>query len=1025
LALAAPSVAPPLKAPPGLTAFRSFGADQGLTNLSGTALAQDPEGFLWLGTEDGLFRLEGDRFRRFGEEDGLPSGRISENGLSAGLKHGLCVQTNQGMAFWNGQRFLRPSTLGLAPWDGRRLLPPSGLRVQDMDDQMGICLAQGGMILSNRHGKAHFLSLDGEPFKLLDGLPWGNALSAGTYDAARDRLLVCVRQELWMRQKGVWTHRDLSKPLGQDVQALWADARGRIWLRTPERLARLAAFEAPLEVLVLPVRLAMVNAASIGEDALGRVWTNTSQGLVWIDEQAVGLIGEREGLPQGGAVVLRVDNQGTVWIAGEGAHKLLGEGLWTGYTRRQGLPTDVVWSITRTRDGLLWAGTAAGLAAGDERGWKVLPGTLSNQFMALEEDSDGNLWAGHTPSVERPTGLSVRSKGTLALRPVVIPGLSAQSRVNALLTEGPTLWLGTSRNGLFRASRQGIRLQAEPVKIGTWPAEGSINRIVADGRGGLWVGGRPGLAHWNGQTWATLDKASGLSEDKVLTVAPLPSGEAWVSYEDVKGLTKVGVREGRLQPVETLRPPHPLVQSPIVTLVARPDGELWVGTSHGLLGWNGQRLERYGRHTGFPGEDCAQFGLWFDPNGDIWVGLGVGLVRGRLGLRHGHQTPPPAVLFEATRGDGQSLLTEPGLQRVPWSGRTLTFRYGPMGSLRTEALAYQVRLVGLEDTWRNTTLPEARYPGLGAGSYRFEVRTVNSVDETGETRALNVEILPPWWRRAWFLLLAGLSLLGLAFQVVHWRTVILRRRNIQLETLVRARTEELEIANHSLLEASLVDPLTGLHNRRFLTMTMPEEEIRLHRMFRNHLLKGESPLGRNEDLVLFLGDLDYFKHVNDTYGHAAGDLVLQETAQVLRATSRTSDTLVRWGGEEFLLVAKRSDREKAHQIAEKLCQALRDHSFTLPDGRVLRCTISIGYAAFPILDQNPEAFTWEDTLQVADQCLYAAKHAGRDGWVGVHTPGPVDTLDLVPRLRVDLEGLVREGHIRARSSFPEDKVFRG
>jgi len=539
------------------------------------------------------------------------------------------------------------------------------------------------------------------------------------------------------------------------------------------------------------------------------------------------------------------------------------------------------------------------------------------------------------------------------------------------------------------------------------------------------VTGIHGLAHWNGRSWATLDKASGLPENNLLTVAPLPHGEVWASFTELMALVRVRRQGDKLELLETLRPPHPLLKSPVVTMVAGPGGILWLGTARGLLRWDGQRVERYGRHSGFPGEDCAQNGISFDPNGDIWVGLSVGLVRGRIGLRRGEQTPPAAEIFQATRGDDRSILGGVEEPLVPWGAPTLTFIYGPSGSLRTEDLSYQVRLVGLEDTWRETSLPEARYPGLGAGAYRFEVRTVNSVGETGVPRLLSVKILAPWWMRTWFLLLAGLGMIGLGYRAYQWRTELLRRHNAQLEALVKARTQELESANQSLREASLIDPLTGLHNRRFLTMTMPEEEIRLHRMFRNYLLKGESPLNRNEDLILFLGDLDHFKHVNDTYGHAAGDLVLQETAQVLRTVSRTSDTLVRWGGEEFLLVAKRSDREKAHQIAEKLCTAMREHSFVLSDGRALRCTISVGYAAFPILDQHPEAFTWEDTLQVADQCLYAAKHAGRDGWVGVHTPGPVDAGELGPRFRVDLEGLVREGHIQARSSFPEGKAFGG
>jgi diguanylate cyclase (GGDEF)-like protein len=1000
---------PPLKAPPGIQTFRTFGVNEGLTNLSSVALAQDHEGFLWLGTEDGLFRLEGDRFRRFDEEDGLPTSRIADKGLSPGMTHGLWVQTGRGIVFWDGHRFLRPSALG----------------TPGFDDKSGVCLAQGGMILSNRDGKTRYLSLDGEAFQALDGLPWGNGLTAGTFDAPRDRLLLALSQELWVRQKGAWKHRDLSRELGQDVQALWVDGSGQIWLRTAERLARLASFEAPLEPIALPFRLSVVNSASLGMDALGRLWTNTAQGLVVLEKDHAELIGEREGLPQGGAVVLCVDFQGTIWIAGYGVHKLLGEGLWTGYTRLQGLPTDVVWTVTRTGDGLVWAGSAAGLAVGDSQGWKVLPRTRANQFMALAEDADGNLWTGHQPSAERPTGLSVRVKGTLELRPVSVPGLPPRSQVSAILIEGNTLWLGTSMVGLLKATRQGIKLATEAITIGKWPREDSINRVTGDGRGGLWVGGMHGLAHWDGRAWRTLDKDSGLLDSNVLMVSSLPNGEAWVSYTETKGLTRVQLQGGAPVVAKNLLPPHPLARNPIVSMESRADGALWVGTSRGLLRWDGQKIERFGRHSGFPGEDCAQYGLWFDPNGDIWVGLSVGLVRGRVGLAAGSQVPPPTSFFLATRGDGRSLLAETGALRVPWASRTLTFQYGPKGSRGTEDLNYQVRLVGLEDAWRNTSLPEARYPGLASGSYRFEVRTVNSVDATGEVRSLDFRILPPWWLRTWFLVASGLALAFLGYRAFQWRTEILRRRNVQLEALVKARTQELETANHALREASLIDPLTGLHNRRFLTMTMPEEEVRLHRAFRTYLLRGESPLNRNEDLIIFLGDLDHFKQVNDTYGHAAGDLVLQETAKVLRTISRTSDTLVRWGGEEFLLVAKRSDREKATLIAEKLCQAMRYHRFVLPDGRELHCTISVGFAAFPILDQNPEAFTWEDTLQVADQCLYAAKHAGRDGWVGVHTPGPVDAAALAPRFRVDLEGLVREGIIQARSSFPEGQAFGG
>jgi hypothetical protein len=95
----------------------------------------------------------------------------------------------------------------------------------------------------------------------------------------------------------------------------------------------------------------------------------------------------------------------------------------------------------------------------------------------------------------------------------------------------------------------------------------------------------------------------------------------------------------------------------------------------------------------------------------------------------------------------------------------------------------------------------------------------------------------------------------------------------------------------------------------------------------------------------------------------------------------------------------------------------------LPGGQALRCTISFGFAAFPILDQHPEAFSWEDTLQLADQGLYEAKRAGRNGWVGILASGPLNSPEYAPRLRTDLKGLIRESQVQVQTSFPPDKVF--
>jgi len=132
-------------------------------------------------------------------------------------------------------------------------------------------------------------------------------------------------------------------------------------------------------------------------------------------------------------------------------------------------------------------------------------------------------------------------------------------------------------------------------------------------------------------------------------------------------------------------------------------------------------------------------------------------------------------------------------------------------------------------------------------------------------------------------------------------------------------------------------------------------------------------------------DVDHFKAVNDVHGHAAGDAVLKQCAAVLQRQLRESDTLVRWGGEEFLVLAHQTSAADIHLLAERLRAGIASHEFLLDDGQVLRKTCSIGYACHPLgrgaAGEPP--MDWNDSVALADQCLYVAKASGRDHWVGV------------------------------------------
>jgi diguanylate cyclase (GGDEF)-like protein len=162
----------------------------------------------------------------------------------------------------------------------------------------------------------------------------------------------------------------------------------------------------------------------------------------------------------------------------------------------------------------------------------------------------------------------------------------------------------------------------------------------------------------------------------------------------------------------------------------------------------------------------------------------------------------------------------------------------------------------------------------------------------------------------------------------------------------------------SLKESTLRDPMTGLNNRRFL-----EEYIET---LVANVKRKQSPLA-----VMML-DLDHFKMVNDTYGHDAGDTVLRELAQLIKHTVRTSDIVVRYGGEEFLVVLQDTSGETAETVAENIRQAVEKLRINY-GGIVLQKTISIGLADFPI-DSN----TFWQTVKFADVALYHAKEAGRN-----------------------------------------------
>ena len=233
----------------------------------------------------------------------------------------------------------------------------------------------------------------------------------------------------------------------------------------------------------------------------------------------------------------------------------------------------------------------------------------------------------------------------------------------------------------------------------------------------------------------------------------------------------------------------------------------------------------------------------------------------------------------------------------------------------------------------------------------------------------------------WSVSLAALLLTFLVWSRYKQRqqTIILRREVRQQTLTLQEKNQELERAYKTLEEVSLRDPLTGLYNRHYLESQLPGEIRRSQFSVKQNTNANKT----KQDLLCLLIDIDHFKRINDDYGHMAGDKVLSAFANVLKEVFRQTDLIIRWGGEEFLVVCRQSNREELPELAERCREMVAHTSFDIGQEAPINITCSIGFSLLPPDKEDDFDAAWKRTFAVVDYALYATKLSGRNGWVGV------------------------------------------
>lgn len=246
--------------------------------------------------------------------------------------------------------------------------------------------------------------------------------------------------------------------------------------------------------------------------------------------------------------------------------------------------------------------------------------------------------------------------------------------------------------------------------------------------------------------------------------------------------------------------------------------------------------------------------------------------------------------------------------------------------------------------------------------------------------------------------IAGISIAIVSVFFLLYRRLLQRRANVRLAKQVKLCTQELE-QNTQLLQAykemeieSLTDTLTGLKNRRYLEKLLPSDLTICNRTYQDWLM-GKSNKPIESDIVLFVVDIDNFKQLNDQHGHAMGDLVLKEFASRIKKEFRQSDCVIRWGGEEFISVARFVNRKELPNIASRITLAINGRAFSLEDGKSTKLTCSIGFCCYPIVPDTLEVSSWETLFQIADRCLYSVKEKGKNSWLGVEYTKDIEAMN--------------------------------
>ena len=752
--------------------FRYYGAEDGLTNAAVKVLFQDRTGFVWAGTENGVFRYDGQRFQRYGPVEGLPHdvvlslGETPDRHVLAGYRSGLYEQ--------NGDRFEAVSL------DGAGIDSYSAIRF-DGQSHTFIATDRGLVVVTSAENTAGASRL---AFRWLAPSAGADGPAThGVFLEGNDVWYGCGTRLCRMTGERVTVFGEADGLPPGKWMSIRRDGGGDLWAHDLKVFAVMRRASQRFDASD-PGFPQTAGGGELEVDAGGRLLVPTVAGLTIHEGRRVRTVGKEQGL-QGPVYSVLRDREDSIWLglAGRGLARWRGYREWEGFTPESGLDSQLIYQILPLENGTVLAGTEAGLFAGRKVGdrwtWQRDRRIGSMPIHAVRLEHDGSLWLG----TERNGAARIDARTGHVDWFGQEQGLAAQSPFALALDRSGRVWAATEK-GLFVAQLSARRFNrvTEVPAVNCWA-------VVEGFDGSILVGTGAGLFRLSGDRWRRISTADGLRHDVVLSVAAAASGDIWVGYWYSGSVTRIHIDGERLS-MNHYGADAGLRGEMSYFLGFDAHGQLWVGTDQGVRVWDGKRWTQYDHNDGLIWDDSDLQGFAAEPDGTVWIGTSSGLARFTPDGTPRRSAAPTVEFIQMTLGN---MRVENGRYlSVGSTSNSLVTRFSALTFARESSLLFRYRLQPLFGDWRETSERTLQFPGLPPNTYRLEMQARDgSGPWSAQPSVFAFQIRLPWWRTWWFLTLLGLMPPAAVLLLVRQRHQ--RQQQIQraLEEAVAERTSEL------------------------------------------------------------------------------------------------------------------------------------------------------------------------------------------------------------------------------------------